>query len=397
MQRVPAAEVAARIVAFQALLEKSGTDVAVIRQNADLYYFTGTVQDAHLVVPARGEPVLTVRRDTGRAQAESPIRPIVTMRSMRDVPRIAFDACSGRTPGTVGMELDVLPANTFFHYQRELFPEQEIVDVSPLIRRLRSVKSPWEIETMRQAGKISRLVYEEAALRVREGLSELELSAELEMVARKAGSLGYLRFRSFNLEMYFGHVLAGPDAAVPSYSDAPTGGPGISPAFGQGAGTRLIQKGDIVSVDTMVNFNGYVNDQTRSFSLGKPVQELLDAYAVVKEIHARMRREARPGSVAGDLYDDVLRWVDEAGWGRHFMGRRENRITFVGHGVGLEVDEFPFIAKGRRMVLQEGMTFAFEPKIIIAGVGMAGLENTYLVTSEGLDALNVADEELVVL
>lgn len=397
MMKVPAAEIAARIVAFQALLGEGGIDVAVIRQNADLYYLTGTVQDAHLVVPARGEPVLTVRRDAERAQAESPIRPIVTMRSIRDVPRVVFDACSGRTPSRIGMELDVLPANVFFQYQRDLFPEQGILDVSPIVRRLRAIKSPWEIGMMREAGKISRIVAEEASRRIRAGVRELDLSAELEMVARKAGSLGHLRFRSFNLEMYFGHILAGPDAAVPSYADAPTGGPGISPAFGQGAGTRLIQEHEIVSVDTMVNHQGYINDQTRSFALGLPATELLEAYEAVKAIHVRMRREAVPGRVAGDLYDDVLRWVDEAGWKRHFMGRRENRITFVGHGVGLEVDEFPFIAKGQRLVLEEGMTFAFEPKIIIPGLGMAGLENTYLVTSEGLDALNVTDEDLKIL
>ncbi len=397
MIKTPMTEIANRLAAFQAMLAgPAGIDAAIVRQNVDLYYFTGAVQDAHLIVPASGEPVFLVRRDIDRATEQSPIRPVVPLKSIKMLPALAADACGGRAPRRLGMELDVLPANAYFHY-KSLFPESEIVDISPSIRMLRTVKSPWEIEMMRGAGAFSRVVADAVPGLLREGITELELCAELELVARKAGHLGLARTRSFNLDLYAGHVLSGPEAATPSYGDTPTGGVGLSPAFGQGPSMRRIRPGDMVSVDTMMNHNGYLNDQTRNYALGAPPEKLREAYRFIGEIHASFRREAKPGAVTGELYRAVIKHVEKSGWADGFMGSGEGRVSFVGHGVGLEVDEFPFIAGGQKMELREGMTFAFEPKIILRGIGIAGLENTYLVTKDGLESLNTATEELLVV
>jgi len=397
MEKVPMSEIANRMVALQALLLKHEVPAAVIRQNADLYYFTGTVQDAHLIVPASGRPVLLVRRDVRRAESQSPIRPIMPMQSMKELPEAVFDACGSSTVRSIGMELDVLPTNSFFFYDEKVFPRQQIVDISGLIRQVRMIKSPWEIEMMRRAAAISRVVADAVPKHLREGITELELSAELELEARKAGHLGLIRLRSFNMDMYFGHILSGPEAAVPSYADSPTGGSGMSPAFGQGPSDRSIGSGEIVSVDTMLNHNGYLNDQTRNYSIGPPHARLQDAYRFILEIHSRFRQAAKPGAVTGELYDEVWDWAEEGGWSDYFMGYGDTRVTFVAHGLGLEVDELPFIAQRQKLVLQEGMTFAFEPKIIIPDLGIAGLENTYLVTANGLESLNTAAEELMVL
>jgi Xaa-Pro dipeptidase len=397
MQKTPMTEIASRIVALQALLVKQEVDLAIIRQNADLYYFSGTVQDAHLLVPAAGPPVFLVRRDVQRAEAQSPIRPIVPLASMKELAPAVEQACGGAPPRRLGMELDVLPANTFFFYDEKLFPKQQIVDVSGLIRQVRMIKSAWELEMMHGAAAISRAVADAVPRLLREGASELELSAELETVARKAGHLGLIRLRGFNMDMYFGHVLSGPEAALSSYADAPTGGPGLSPAFGQGPGHRLIGRNELVSVDTMLNHNGYLNDQTRNYAIGPPSQKLRDAYRLAQEIHVRLRERARPGTVTGELYDGIWEWVEQAGWHEVFMGHDATRVKFIGHGLGLEVDEFPFIAQGQKLFLAEGMTFAFEPKFIIPGVGIAGLENTYRVTATGLESLNTASEELIIV
>jgi Xaa-Pro aminopeptidase len=228
-------------------------------------------------------------------------------------------------------------------------------------------------------------------------MTELELCAELEAVSRKAGNSGMVRLRAFNMEMVFGHILSGPNAAVPSYTDGPTGGPGISPAFGQGAGDRKIIAGEIVSVDTMIMWNGYANDQTRNFCIGPPPPRLASAYEFVQSVHARFRDLARPGAITGELYEAVWRWAREAGWATWFMGCSDPRVTFVAHGIGVEVDEFPFIAQGQKLELQQGMVLAFEPKVIIPDEGIAGLENTYLVTSDGIESLNTATEELVII
>jgi Xaa-Pro dipeptidase len=396
LEKVPASEIANRIITLQVLLRENGVEGAVIRQNADLFYFTGTVQDSHLIVPASGEPVLLVRRSIERTEQLSPIRPIVAMKSLGELAGAVFQAC-GKEPGIIGMELDVIPVNTFSLYSGKVFPNQRIVDISGLIRQVRMIKSAWEIAMLKSAASISTLVAEAVPKLLKPEISELELCADLECLSRKAGNYGLFRCRPFNMEMVFGHILSGPNAAVPSYNDAPTGGPGISPAFGQGADHRKIQPGEIVSIDTMILYNGYANDQTRNFCMGPPPPKLVEAYQFVRSVHDRLKSLARPGAVTGQLHEAVWQWAKEAGWAKWFMGFQDPRITFVGHGLGVEVAEFPYIAERQKLALQEGMVFAFEPKVIIPGEGIAGLENTYLVTSDGIESLNTATEELVIV
>jgi Xaa-Pro aminopeptidase len=397
MQTVPASEIANRIAALQALLEERKIDAAVIRQNADLFYFTGTVQDAHLVVPASGNPVYLVRRSFERAEADSPLRPVIRMKNFADLREAVFEAFGAGEPGKIGFELDVLPANAFFNYSEKIFPKQQIVDISGLVRQVRTIKSAWEIGIMRDAAAISKLVAESVPRIIRPGMTEFELMVELEAVSYRAGSYGVILTRAFNMSMAFGHILSGANAAVPSYNNAPTGGPGISPAFGQGPGNKKIVAGEIVSVDTVVAYNGYLNDQTRNFSIGEPPRRLADACEFVRSAHVRFRKLARPGAITGELYDTVWSWAREAGWAPWFMGFSEPKINFVGHGLGIEVDEFPFIAEGQKMELKPGMVFAFEPKVIIPSEGMAGLESDYLVTEDGVESLNTASEELVIV
>jgi Xaa-Pro aminopeptidase len=397
LQTVPAREIASRIVALQAFLTENEIDAAIIRQNADLFYFTGTVQDSHLVVPASGTPVFLVRRSLARARELSPLRPVIPMQTLSDLREATFEACGTGEPKIIGFELDVLPANAFFTYDEKVFPKQRIVDISRAIRRLRMTKSDWEVGMLRQAAEISKLVAESVPRLLVPGKTEIELAADLEAVSRKAGDSGMIRIRAFNMEMVFGHILSGPNAAVPSYTDAPTGGPGISSAFGQGAGDRKIGMGEMVSVDTMIVRSGYANDQTRNFCIGPPPPMLAKAYEFVKSAHDRLRDLARPGSVTGQIYDTVWKWAEEAGWGQWFMGHSDPRITFIGHGLGIEVDEFPFIAENQKLALEQGMVFAFEPKIIIPDEGIAGLENTYLVTRDGIESLNTATEDLVII
>lgn len=397
MIQTPREEIANRLATLQALLAKHDVDAAIIRQNADLFYFTGTVQDAHLIVPAAGQPVFLVRRDLGRAESQSPIRPIRPLTSVKEVPPAVFEACGGDAIKRIGMELDVLPTSTFVFYDEKLFPKQQIVDVGGIIRQVRMIKSEWEISMMRKAAEISKAIADAAPKLLREGMTELELSVELERVGRLAGHLGLIRLRAFNMDMYFGHVLSGPEAAVSSYADAPTGGVGLSAAFGQGPSERTIKRGELVSVDTMMSYNGYLNDQTRNFCIGEPPGKLREAYSLVMEIHERFKEAARPDVVTGELYDRVNSWVQEAGWSDYFMGHGSSRVSFVAHGLGIEVDEFPFIAQGQKIPLQVGMTFAFEPKFIVPELGIAGMENTYVVTAAGLESLNTADEQLVIV
>ncbi|SMC20523.1 Xaa-Pro aminopeptidase [Desulfacinum hydrothermale DSM 13146] len=397
MRIVPSEEIAGRLVTFQAGLKKLGVHAAILRQNTDLYYFTGTVQDGYLIVPAEGQPIFAVRRDVQRAQQQSPLRPILPLGSLKELPGLVEEAVGVPAPRTLGLELDVLPAATFFFFDEKLLPKDHLVDVGGLIRQIRMVKSSWEISMMREAARISHAVAQAVPDLAREGMGEWELMAELQRVALLNGHLGFSRVRAFNLEIFFGHILSGPEAATPSYADAPTGGAGISPAFGQGSGRRSLKRGDLLSVDTMMNHHGYLNDQTRNFSLGAPHPVLRDTYRLCRDLHQWLRENAKPGAVTGELYDSAVALVEKAGKRRHFMGPEDSGVSFLAHGLGLEVDELPFIARGQKMVLQEGMTLAFEPKWAFPGLGIVGYENTYVVTRDGLDSLNITPEDLVVI
>jgi Xaa-Pro aminopeptidase len=110
-----------------------------------------------------------------------------------------------------------------------------------------------------------------------------------------------------------------------------------------------------------------------------------------------LKKEAMPGVKAGDLYEMATEMSERLGYGENFMGAGGQKIRFAGHGIGLELDEYPFIAKGQKMVLEEGMTIAVEPKLVFPGKGVVGIENTHLVGKDGLIQLTLADEQITIV
>jgi Xaa-Pro aminopeptidase len=140
-------------------------------------------------------------------------------------------------------------------------------------------------------------------------------------------------------------------------------------------------------VDYAANVEGYIADQTRIFSIGPLKQKLHQAYDATLKIQEAILREAKPGVRAGDLYDLAVRIANTFGGGAGFMGHPDP-VPFVGHGVGLELNELPLIGRSVETVLAPGMTFAMEPKFVIPGEGIVGIENTFLVTEGGLTKLN---------
>jgi Xaa-Pro dipeptidase len=154
----PKAEIDDRIDQLQQRLVAAGIDGALILQNTDLFYFSGTIQQSHLYIPAHGSPLLMVRKSLERAQVESPLSDIVPLNSPKALMGLIQD--SGlKPPAVMGMELDVLPANNYLYY-RKLFPGLDIRDVSTAIRSVRSVKSDYELNLIRQAAAFSDQVAE---------------------------------------------------------------------------------------------------------------------------------------------------------------------------------------------------------------------------------------------
>ena len=391
----PRDELDHRIERFQRHLTTAGLDGALILQNTDLFYLAGTVQQAHLYVPAAGNPLLMVRKSLARARAESALDAIVALKSPRQIADI-LQAHGHTPPQRLGMELDVIPAALYLHYTR-LFADAALIDISPGLRQVRAVKSGYELDLMRAAARQADAVADSVRTIIREGMTEVELAGRVEAEARRRGHQGIVRMRMFGGELFYGHLLAGPPAAVPSYLASPTGGTGVSPAVAQGAGFDRIRPGEPILLDYVFAWQGYIADHTRIFALGELPADLLQAHEAMLELQAIIRRQARPGTPAGELYATAVAWAADNGWGEWFMGADDQRIRFIGHGVGLELDEYPFLAQGQEMPLAEGMTIALEPKLIIPGRGVVGIENTHVVTAEGLESLTRFDDAVQVI
>jgi len=388
----PAAELEERIKKFQIHLNQNNIDGALIIQNTDLFYFTGTIQQAHLFIPADGEPLLMVRKSYERAVEESNINKIIPFSSPKQIPGFLRENGYG-IPGVLGLETDVMPANLYFTY-RGCFENSKLTDVSHFIRLVRSVKSHYEIEIIKKAAFFSDLVANKAKELLEEGITEIEFAGKVEAEARKLGHQGIIRMRLWGSEMFYGHIMAGPSAAIPSFLSSPTGGSGVGQAVAQGPGFITIQKHQPVLVDYVFAWMGYLADHTRIFSIGELPDELIKAHRAMLDIHAMIKKEAKPGVKAGDLYEMATEMAERLGYGEHFMGVGDQRIRFVGHGIGLELDEYPFLAKGQKMALEEGMTIAVEPKLVFPGKGVVGIENTHVVGKDGLIQLTVADEQI---
>jgi Xaa-Pro aminopeptidase len=391
----PRSEIDHRINKLKKQLAKNNIDAALIVQRADLFYFCGTIQDAHLCVPVGDEPILMVFKSLERARAESSLSRIVPL----DSPKAIFDILSHHgyvLPQTIGLELDVLPANLYFNYQR-LFAERNLVDISHLIREVRAIKSPYEIEMMRRAARLSDQVAARVPELLREGITELELAGLVEAEARKRGHQGIVRMRLWGSEVFYGHLMAGPSSAVPSFLSSPTGGVGTSPAVAQGPSFRPIQRHEPVLVDYVFALNGYYSDHARIFSLGKPAQELMAAHTAMLDVQDLIKKAAKPGTKSGHLYDLALERTRELGYDQHFMGVGKERIHFVGHGIGVELDDYPFLAAGQQLELQENMTLALEPKLIFPEKGVVGIENTHVVTKDGLEQLGQFQDEIIII
>ena len=391
----PESEIAKRIAGLQRILVQKGLDAALILQRVDLFYFTGTIQQACLYVPADGEPLLMVNKTLARAKAESSIGRIRPLGSAKRIPD-ELKQSGIRLPKRVGFELDVLPANLYFSY-RDIFAGAEIVDLSTDIRMLRSVKSPYEIELIREAALYSDRVAAWVPDFLREGMTEIELAGRIEAEARRMGHQGFVRMRLWGSELFYGHLLSGPSGAVPSFLASPTGGSGVSPAAAQSAGFRPIRRHEPVLVDYVFVYRGYLSDHARIFAIGRLPDELVQAHRAMLELQARIKIAARPGVAAGSIYELGLEYAQTLGYGDNFMGAGAERIRFVGHGVGLELDEFPFLNAGQTLELQEGMVIALEPKVIFPGKGVVGIENTHVVARDGLEQLGKYPDEITVV
>ncbi|AJE04717.1 M24 family metallopeptidase [Geobacter pickeringii] len=380
-----------RIIRLQTELRARQIDGALIIYPIDVYYFTGTRQNATLWVPAEGNPLLLVRKSLSRAVKESLIEETRPFPSSKE-----FPALIPAEAKTIGLTFDVIPVQQYQYYGKML-PGREFVDISAVNREIRAVKSAWELERMRESGARLCEVFRQLPEFLRPGMRELDLAAEFECRLRKAGSEGYVRMRAFNQELFQGLAVSAATAGHPGFFDGAVTGRGLSAASPHGASAEAIAPGTPVLVDYTGIFQGYIVDMTRIFVIGDLDPELRRAFDTALAIQEQLVANLKPGAVCEELFLASAAMAEGAGLARNYMGAPGENARFVGHGVGLELDELPVLAQGFKAPLQAGQTIAIEPKFVLPGLGVVGIENTFAVTEGGGEKLTDLPDGIVSL
>jgi len=393
MELTPREEIEKRIERLQSYLKKDRVESCLILQNVDLFYFSGTIQRSYLFIPNDGEPILLIQKDFDRARKESSLKNIIPIERPKAISHILKKQAGLKR---IGLEGDVLPMNVLRQLER-IFPQSEFVDISKGIKQVRMIKSPYEIDQLRRSAKILDEVFEFAKEILKPGMTEIEAESILIELGRRRGHQGITRMRAWNQDMVNASVLSGNSGAVLTHLDVSVIGPGISPAFPQGSSYNLIEKNVPIQIDFSIAYNGYITDGTRTYVIGALSQRLMDAYQVVLEIRDEMEKFAKLGIPCSELYHLCSKIVKKRGLEDYFIGTKKDQAPFVGHGIGLEIDELPLLARGSSHPLEIGMVFAFEPKFIFPEIGVVALEDDYVVTEDGVERLTHAEDNIIVI
>ena len=372
---------------LQDAMHKSGTDGCLVASGINLFYLTGVFYSGYCYLPAEGEPWFFVKRPNGLDGDH-----VVYIRKPEQLPEL-FQEKGIPLPGKLMLEADELTYTEYTRLQNALQPE-ETMNATTLLRLVRRVKTPWEIEQIRLCAQQHEAVYAEIPSCYRRGMTDLQLQFEIERRMRLHGSLGLFRAFGPNMDIFMGSILAGENAEAPSPFDFALGGAGMNASCPLGANGTLLKDGMAVMVDMAGNYSPYMTDMTRVFSVGTLSDDAYRAHQVSIYIHDEIARVARPGTACADLYHLALRIATDEGLAPNFMGTKQ-QAKFVGHGVGLQINELPVLTPRSKEVLEEHMVFALEPKFVLPGIGAVGIENTYLVTSQGVEKLTNAPEEVI--
>ena len=375
---------------IRVLMAQQGIDAALFTCNVNLIYTYGQVVSGFLYLPLNDSARLFIKRPNN-IEGEH-IRPI---RKPEQLPDLLTEQ-GLPLPQRLMLEGDEL---SFNEYRRlaACFPSAEVLPCgSALVRQARSVKTKLEIELFRRSGLAHAKAYAQIPTVYRPGMTDRELSIEIERLMRLEGNLGIFRVFGQSMEIFMGSLLAGDNAAAPSPYDFALGGEGMDPALPGGANNTPLQEGQSLMVDLGGNFFGYMGDMSRVFSIGRLPQQAYDAHQLCLDIQDAIADMARPGVVCEDLYNKAIDMVTRAGMADYFMGVGQ-KAKFIGHGIGLEINEAPVIAPRMKQELEPGMVFALEPKIVLPGVGPVGIENSWVVTTEGIEKLTICPEEIIAL
>jgi Xaa-Pro dipeptidase len=394
MNLLPFSEAENRVRKMQQWMQKSSIDAVFIFQNTDLYFFSGTTQSGLLCLPCVGDPIYLVTKSAVRANWESAWKSIVALPKLEKAPEILESEGIGGLR-KVGLEMDVIPANNYFRITRS-FPDVEFLDASPVIREIRMIKSPYEVNQIREAAKMILQAWQQLPSWIRPGATELEVLAQMEQYLRLQGHQGMLRTRGFNYEIGYGAFSAGANACFPTSFPGSTGFKGLYPAVSNAGSEHRLAPGEPLIVDIAGAHGGYIADATRTFAVGSLPSDLQKAHTWILELNYEIESMLVPGTQCRKISDHAFAKADDSPFADTFMGFGDNHLRFIGHGVGLELDELPVLAPKSSHQLKAGMVLAIEPKVFFPDRGGVGIENMYLITETGFEKLTPYREDIII-
>lgn len=368
-------------------------DTGIILSKINQYYFTGTMQDGILIIKNNRTAFYFVRRSYERALAESPLTGIYPMQSYRDAALIVGSNC-----GNTCLETEIVPLEVLERLKKYF----TIAKISPLDRvalSVRAIKTPYELKQMEYSGKMhNTFLRDTVPLLLKEGMSEADFVAELFAEMVKLGHQGITRFAMFQSEMVAGQIGFGESSLYPTSFDGPGGAYGMCPAVPfLGSRERKLRKGDLVFVDIGFGYNGYHSDKTQVYSFGGiPDANVIQEHKACLEVENCLAGLLKPGAIPSEIYNSVMNGLSDK-FKLNFMGFGDRQVKFLGHGIGLHVDELPVIANGFDTPLAENMVVALEPKKGIANTGMVGVEDTYVVAPNGGRCITGGGNDIIVI
>lgn len=383
------AEQTLRISKVRTAMSRYNIDAMLLASSVNIFYLTGGVCRGYFYLTMDKDPLFfMIPPAEASYSGELNIRKPEQISS--ELEKLGF-----KRPKIVGLEYaDLLYSDV--ERLKKVFEGAEFADGSKVMREARLKKTEYEISLLREDGMKHCKAYSKIKHCYHKGMTDVQFQIEIERQLRLAGCLGYLRVAGSSMEINLGSVIAGDNAEVPSPYDFTMGGAGTDPSLPVGAAGLELKPGMAIMIDMNGGFNGYQTDMTRCWSLGVLPDFALNAHACSRKILRELEREARPGVEIGELYRIAERIAEEDGFADYFMGH-SHKVKFIGHGVGIELNEAPVIMQRNKSLLEENMTLAIEPKFVIPGVGGLGIENTYVVRKEGLENLTPFEEDVMEL
>lgn len=381
-----------RILQFQARLAERRIDAAILIHSRDIFYYTGVALPSILLVTPF-DYHLYVRQGWSFASKELHID---QQHASEGNPADAVKQLENweRNKGVMGVETDVMTAETYLRW-RKMLPDSEFINISSIILEQRSKKDGEEIDLVRKACKIADIGHGRVIEALKEGMSEFELAAEIEYVQRQAGDEGVLAIRAPHLLLSSVVLGSGPNLHQWSGLAYSITGVGMSPSLPMGASNRIIGRGDVVIVDLGPSFRGYYSDESRTYVLGKANPEVVSLFSRLKDICDQIISALQEGVECRQLYHQATTHARRLNLSEYFLnlgGDRKSRL--VGHGLGLEVNEPPFLADHENSALQEGCVLSIEAHVMHPK-GVVKLEDVVLVTRHGAEMLTLSPRKLI--